>query len=609
MKWIVGAVAFFLTLLSTAVVAEGPLPVSPGGQAGVAVVSGRCPTFNWTAVEGAQSVDLVVYRLPKEESDDQPVPVLSVSLPGSAHGWTPSLGQCLESGQRYAWSVRATGESGEIEWSEASLFEVSLAPSVAAVEDAIAVLRRYVAIEGSGEGAAGAADLGTVEPERRRPEVERESHRISARTGAAGREARAGVEEPAPPAQTPAPTLGDASLTVDQQLHLGSASDVFKDDLLFLWSDSDGNLGVGSRGLESNTLGIENTAVGADALRDNTTGSANTAVGEEALRDNTSGFSNTAVGENALKGNESGSENTAVGDGTLRNNFNGSFNTAVGFAALMSNTTGSDNTAVGPYALTSAIGTQDNTAVGKDALRFLQGGNENTAVGERALRNSTIGHHNTAVGDDALQNTNGYNNVAVGDDALNNSTGNNNIAVGQAAGTNVTSGSSNIHIGNAGLSGDGATIKIGTLGTHTSTYIAGVYGVAVGATNHVVYADSTGKLGEMSSSLRFKEDVRDMGGVSARLLDLRPVTFRFREASSQGREPRQFGLIAEEVAEVLPELVTYDDQGQPKSVRYNLLSTMLLNEVQRQQGRIRLQGWLLGVMLLAGVAVAIWRLA
>lgn len=98
-----------------------------------------------------------------------------------------------------------------------------------------------------------------------------------------------------------------------------------------------------------------------------------------------------------------------------------------------------------------------------------------------------------------------------------------------------------------------------------------------------------------------------MGGVSARLLDLRPVTFRFKEASSGGAKPLQFGLIAEEVAEVLPELVSYDDQGRPKSVRYNLLSTMLLNEIQKQQGRIRVQGWLLGVLLLAGVRVAVGR--
>ena len=129
--------------------AEGPMPVSPGGHSGMAVTAGSCPTFLWTYVEGAESVDLVAYRLPGKEPDAPPQQVLSVTLPGNAHGWTPSLGQCLEPGGRYAWSVRAAGASGGSEWSEASLFEVAARPSLEEVTEAIALLRRFVGEEES----------------------------------------------------------------------------------------------------------------------------------------------------------------------------------------------------------------------------------------------------------------------------------------------------------------------------------------------------------------------------------------------------------------------------------------------------------------------------
>jgi hypothetical protein len=162
MKWSVGAVVLLLTLVSAGAQAEGPLPVSPGGQAEMAVVAGRCPTFHWTAVEGAESVDLVVYRLLQEEADGPPEQVLSVALPGSAHGWTPSLGQCLEPGGRYAWSVGVQGA-----WSEASLFEVSAAPSVVEVEEAMAVLRRYLGDTNVGSAAPEEVTLGPDALDRR----------------------------------------------------------------------------------------------------------------------------------------------------------------------------------------------------------------------------------------------------------------------------------------------------------------------------------------------------------------------------------------------------------------------------------------------------------
>lgn len=143
MRRSVSAVVVLLTLACAAAQAEGPLPVSPGGQAEMAAVASRCPTFHWTAVEGAESVNLVVYRVPEEGPDGPPELVLSITLPGAANGWTPSLSQCLEPGGRYAWSVGAGGE-----WSEATVFDVAAAPSLAEVKEAMTVLRRYFGQEG-----------------------------------------------------------------------------------------------------------------------------------------------------------------------------------------------------------------------------------------------------------------------------------------------------------------------------------------------------------------------------------------------------------------------------------------------------------------------------
>ena len=137
----VGVVVLISFLIGMGVMAAEPQPVSPGSPAGVAVVSGACPTFHWAAVT-AESVDLVVYRVPNEEAELPPELVLRVTLPGTASGWTPSLTQCLEAGGRYAWSVRA-GET----WSEASLFEVDARPSMEELTEALTVVRRYLAEE------------------------------------------------------------------------------------------------------------------------------------------------------------------------------------------------------------------------------------------------------------------------------------------------------------------------------------------------------------------------------------------------------------------------------------------------------------------------------
>jgi hypothetical protein len=160
---------------------------------------------------------------------------------------------------------------------------------------------------------------------------------------------------------------------------------------------------------------------------------------------------------------------------------------------------------------------------------------------------------------------------------LTNTTGNNNIGVGFFSGFNLTTGSDNIDIGNPGTAAESKTIRIGTQGTQTAAFIAGISGVMVAGNSVVV--NSSGKLGVMMSSARFKHDIHDMGRSSSRLMKLRPVTFRYK---NDPESIKQYGLIAEEVARVYPELVTYGADGKVQTVNYLTLTSMLLNELQKR---------------------------
>jgi hypothetical protein len=272
-------------------------------------------------------------------------------------------------------------------------------------------------------------------------------------------------------------------------------------------------------------------------------------------------------------------------------NTTGSDNTAIGFVALALNTTGRDNTALGGSALSSNTTGGGNTAVGSQALNFSSTGYFNTATGEVALTFNTTGNGNTANGNWALfHNTTGNYNMAAGYSALyNNTTGSNNIAIGNDAAMNVAnSNSNNIHIGTQGLSADNGTIRIGgntNLGdtaAQTQFFVTGVNGVQTGMNNAVpVLIDSNGQLGTMNSSRRYKQDIQDMGDASSGLMHLRPVTFRYQKPFADGSKPIQYGLIAEEVAEVYPNLVARSADGQIETVKYQVLDSMLLNEVRR----------------------------
>jgi hypothetical protein len=182
-------------------------------------------------------------------------------------------------------------------------------------------------------------------------------------------------------------------------------------------------------------------------------------------------------------------------------------------------------------------------------------------------------------------------NIALGLGALSvDTTGTNNIALGNLAANVVSNGNSNnIHIGSQGLAGDVNTIRIGTPGTQSSFFVAGVRGITTFNNNAIpVMIDSNGQLGTISSSRRFKEDIQDMGDASRDLMRLRPVTFRYKQPFADGSKPIQYGLIAEEVAEVYPDLVAYSADGQIETVKYQVLDSMLLNEFQHQQAEISL---------------------
>ena len=267
--------------------------------------------------------------------------------------------------------------------------------------------------------------------------------------------------------------------------------------------------------------------------------------------------------------------NVGLGEGALPL-ATGAGNTATGAFALAANTTGGFNTAVGQNALLQNTTASGNTGVGEDALFSNTTGNTNVACGYHSLVFNTTGNFNTASGPFALDN---------------NTTGAENIAIGHSAAENVSGGNSNnIHIGSLGVPTDNNTIRVGTIGTQTSFFAAGVSGVTTGVNDAVpVVVDSNGQLGTVNSSRRFKEDIHDMGEASEGLMRLRPVTFRYQKPFTDGSKPVQYGLVAEEVAEVYPELVTHSADGQVESVKYQVLGSMLLNEVQKQQGTIQQQ--------------------
>ena len=348
-----------------------------------------------------------------------------------------------------------------------------------------------------------------------------------------------------------------------------------------------GNTAEGQNALLSRTTGGFNTAVGFFSLRSDTTGSFNTAIGAGTLLANT-GDNNTAAGVGALFSNTTGVAGTAAGAFALFSNTTGSGNTGSGYQALFSNQTGANNAAYGYTALYHNTA-NFNTAFGAAALFSNTTGSLNTATGTNALFSNTTGASNTANGAYALfSNTYAIGSTAIGDHALYRSTTDGNIAIGFYAGSQLTDGASNIDIGNVGFAGEANTMRIGSTFGQTTTYIAGIAGQTVGAGGSTCYVDNDGKLGVFLSARRFKTDIADMATASEALLALRPVTFHYKPELDKTCIP-QFGLVAEEVAEVNPDLVIHDAKGELSTVRYEAVNAMLLNEFLKEHRKVEEQ--------------------
>ncbi len=260
------------------------------------------------------------------------------------------------------------------------------------------------------------------------------------------------------------------------------------------------------------------------------------------------GFGNTAVGLFALDSPTiTGANNTALGAGALDVNVGGASNTGIGNQALSNNISGTGNTAVGSGALDSLTSASYNSFVGLYAGRFLVSGNNNVALGYNALGSLTTGFSN--------------------------------IGLGWNAGSNATIGNHNIFIGNTGIVTDEGTVRIGN-NQIDAVYMTGIYGKT--ATNGVnVFINGAGQLGTMTSSARFKRDIRSVNDARAIVQALRPVHFFYRPEYEDGDGTPQYGLIAEEVEKVDGDLVVRGPNGEPDTVRYHFLPTLLLAEVQR----------------------------
>jgi hypothetical protein len=331
--------------------------------------------------------------------------------------------------------------------------------------------------------------------------------------------------------------------------------------------------------VSTNAGDTSNTAIGDKALGPDTTGKYNVAIGNTSLSSNTTGAHNVAIGYSSLSSNTTGGHNVASGNGSLSSNTKGNYNIAIGNDALSDNISGGENSAIGAMALQSNTRGSSNLAHGFQALKGNTRGNNNSAVGFAALYANTIGNNNTS---------NGYFSL------YNNARGSMNSALGAYAGCKLQKGSNNIYIGSLGTEEESNVIRIGgsdnitnnctgtsPLSTQTKTYISGISGIPV--TGAQVVVSSNGQLGIVASSRRFKEEIDSISFTDEPLMKLHPVRFRYKSDDEMGDQPLQYGLIAEEVAEVIPEMVQFDNEGKPFAVNYQHLGPLMLAMIQKQQ--------------------------
>jgi Chaperone of endosialidase len=268
---------------------------------------------------------------------------------------------------------------------------------------------------------------------------------------------------------------------------------------------------------------------------------------------------------------------TAIREWVLMRYTHGKFNTANGSQALYQNTYGESNTADGYQALYANTHGKFNTANGSKALHQNTYGESNTAVGSLALYSNTTGEANTAYGMGALDgNTTGYYNTAIGERAVGgNIAGSWNVGLGAFAGSAITTAN---HVIVIGAQVDGTNVS-------NTCFIGNIRGATTINNNGLpVVVDSAGQLGTISSSARFKKEIKPMDKASEVILALRPVTFHYK--SDKTNRP-EFGLIAEEVAEVNPDLVVHDESGEIYTVRYDAVNAMLLNEFLKEHRKVQ----------------------
>jgi hypothetical protein len=295
----------------------------------------------------------------------------------------------------------------------------------------------------------------------------------------------------------------------------------------------------------------------------------NTFLGDDSLPANTNGFTNTAIGSNALQSNTEGFSNTAIGAETLVKETTGHGNIALGHYALYSNTDGNDNVAIGEGTLYDNNGIV-NVGVGAEVLNYNMLGSYNTASGYKAMFLNTNGNFNIAYGPYALEN---------------NISGSNNIAIGCSAGAKLTTGDNNIDIGNLGVADESGVIRLGTKTKQTAIYVAGIANTPLVGNSVPVAITDKGQLGIRASSARFKEAIKPMEKASEAIFGLKPVTFRYKQGLDSGGRT-QFGLVAEDVAKVDPDLVVCDDKSKPFTVRYDEVNAMLLNEFLKEHRKV-----------------------
>ena len=328
---------------------------------------------------------------------------------------------------------------------------------------------------------------------------------------------------------------------------------------------------IGAQNALSMPSGTDNLFLGFGA-GSVTTGADNAFLGFSAGIANTIGLDNTFTGSQAGFSNQGGNGNVFYGFKAGYSNVGGSVNVFVGANAGFSNT-GTGNVFVGTSAGFA------NTSGANNVFSGLNAGNANKTGTDNVFDGASAG----------ASNVGGNNNVFTGYFAGQAATGSSNTFLGYSAGSSITAGGNNIDIGaNSGPSGNESnTIRIGT-STQTATFIAGISG-ATSSSGVNVLINTSGQLGTLTSSRRFKDNIQDMGTASSKLFQLRPVTFYYKPQFDDGSHLLQYGLIAEEVAKVYPDMVVYDKDGQPYTVRYQVLAPMLLNELQKQNAVVAAQ--------------------